>query len=64
MGIILKKANYSDAKIIYNNDKPKMIPYKVTSIEKAKRELGFLPKTNIEDGIEKTIEWYLINYKK
>ena len=64
LDIILKKANYSDVKIIYNNDKPKMIPYKVTSIEKAKKELGFLPKTNIEDGIEKTIEWYLNNYKE
>ena len=27
-------------------------------IEKAKKELGFEPKYNIEEGIKKTIEWY------
>jgi dihydroflavonol-4-reductase len=28
------------------------------SIEKAKRELGFKPKINLEEGIRRTIEWY------
>ena len=28
------------------------------SIEKAKRELGFQPKVNLEEGIRRAIEWY------
>ncbi|GAB4536390.1 MAG: SDR family NAD(P)-dependent oxidoreductase [Thermodesulfovibrionia bacterium] len=30
-------------------------------IERAKRLLGWRPKTNIEDGIKKTVEWFLKN---
>ena len=28
---------------------------------KTRKELGWLPKTNFEDGIAKTISWYLSN---
>jgi nucleoside-diphosphate-sugar epimerase len=28
------------------------------SIEKAKREIGFEPKTSLEEGMKKTIEWF------
>jgi len=33
----------------------------VCSIEKAKRELGYSPKIQIEEGIEQTIKWYKEN---
>lgn len=56
--VILEADGYTDARIIYNANKPTMIPYKVTSIEKAKRELGFEPQTPLEDGIRRTIQWY------
>lgn len=56
--IILKCADYEDARIIYNADMPTMIPYKVLSVEKAHRELGFDAKTSLEEGIRKTMEWY------
>ncbi len=59
--IILDNTNYSNAKIIYNDDKPRMIPFKKTSIEKAKSELGFAPSVDIEEGIIRTIEWYKNN---
>lgn len=31
------------------------------NIQKAKKELGYCPKVNIEEGIEKTAEWYKEN---
>jgi nucleoside-diphosphate-sugar epimerase len=33
------------------------------NIEKAKRLLGWSPKTSIEEGIEKTVKWFLENRK-
>ena len=35
-----------------------MIPYKVLSIDKARKELGFEAKTSLEEGIRKTMGWY------
>lgn len=34
------------------------------SIEKAERILGYKPKTEIEEGIEKTVDWFLDNREK
>lgn len=62
--IILKCCDYEDAEIVYNADKPTMIPYKVLCIDKAKKELGFCPNTTLEEGIQKTIEWYKMNPAK
>ena len=56
--IILKYADYEDARIVYNADMPTMIPYKVLCVDKAKRELGFEAKTSLEEGIKRTIAWY------
>lgn len=56
--IILRCADYEDARIVYNADMPTMIPYKVLSVEKARRELGFEAKTSLEKGIQKTMAWY------
>lgn len=56
--IILRCGNYEDAKIMYNTDKPMMIPYKVLCVDKARRELGFEAKTSLEEGICRTMEWY------
>lgn len=61
---ILHCADYEDAKIVYNNDKPSMIPYKVMCVDKAKQELGYKPNTSLEEGIKRTIEWYRNNPAK
>ena len=59
--IILKVDGYENVSIVYNMDKPTMIPYKVTCIDKAKKDLGFEAKTSLEEGISKTIKWYRQN---
>ncbi len=58
LSMILEADNYTNAKIVYNATKPTMIPYKVTSIEKAKKELGFHPSVELRDGLIRTIRWY------
>lgn len=33
----------------------------VCSVEKAKKELGYSQKINLEDGIKQTVDWYIKN---
>lgn len=50
--------NYTDADIEYDATKPSMIPKRLINIDKAKCELGFEPKTSMEEGLAKTLIWY------
>ena len=34
------------------------VELRIPSIEKAKEILGFEPKYDLDEGLEKTIEWY------
>lgn len=56
--IILEETGYQDAEIVYNLDKPTMIPYKVLSIEKARNGIKFYPSISLREGIHRTVEWY------
>lgn len=59
---ILKMAleieGYQDAKVECESGKPSMIPVRLIDIKKAKKLLGFSPKTDIREGIARTISWY------
>ena len=48
-----------DGKIVWDKTKPNGQPRRCVSYERAKEKLGFEPKTHLEDGIKKTIEWFL-----
>jgi dTDP-glucose 4,6-dehydratase len=59
--IILRKFDRDESSIEYVTDRlGHDLRYSV-SHEKISRELGYKPKTNFEDGIEETIEWYKRN---
>ena len=45
----------------FDTSKPTMIPIRQVSVEKAKTILNWKAKTNLKDGIEKTVEWYKLN---
>lgn len=47
--------------IIYLNDKPKMINKRFVSVEKASNELNFQNTIDLEDGLEKTCQWFMRN---
>ena len=51
MARILAKLNYNLILVARNED----------GLTKIKNELGWYPKTKFEDGIVKTIDWYLAN---
>jgi GDP-L-fucose synthase len=48
-------------KIEWDAEKPTGDPVRVLSMERAKKYLGILPQTPLENGIRKTIEWYIDN---
>lgn len=47
------------ADIIHQPEQPGDVPITYANIEKAQRLLGYHPKTKIEDGIPKFMEWFL-----
>jgi nucleoside-diphosphate-sugar epimerase len=43
---------------------PSMIPKRMIDITRANELLGFTPRTNISDGIEKTVRWFIDSSNK
>ena len=58
---LIKKEVGSNAKIIFDTSKPDGQPRRSLNTSLAEKEFGFKSKTNFEDGIRKTIKWYLKN---
>ena len=56
--IILEIDGYKDVEIIYDTTKPSMIPIRLIDTTKAEKVLGFEARTDIREGIRKTIQWY------
>lgn len=54
---VIKIAN-SKSKIVFRKRNYPDVELRIPSIEKAKRELGFEPKTDLDEGLTKTIKWY------
>ena len=59
--IILEKLGKPESLITYVTDRPGHDMRYAIDPTKIHDELGWLPETKFEDGIEKTIEWYLNN---
>ena len=58
--IIAKEFNYT-GEFIYNTKKPNGAKSKLLDIKLSKL-LGFKPKVKFDEGIKKTVSWYLKNY--
>ncbi|AGK60073.1 Nucleoside-diphosphate-sugar epimerase [Archaeoglobus sulfaticallidus PM70-1] len=56
---MIKDAANWDGEFIFDRSKPDGAPKKILDIRKMKRILGWQPKTNIREGIKKTVEWYI-----
>jgi GDP-L-fucose synthase len=48
-------------KIIWDPAKPDGQPRRMLDVTKAEKEFGFKAKTSLEQGLKKTIEWYISN---
>jgi GDP-L-fucose synthase len=53
-----------EGKIIWDSGKPDGQPRRMLDVKKAEREFGFKAKTRFEEGLKKTIEWYISNHDK
>ncbi|MCX7917706.1 MAG: GDP-mannose 4,6-dehydratase, partial [bacterium] len=58
---IIKEKIGKDCKKIYGEEKKGELKRSCISIEKIIKETGWEPKFTIEEGIEKTIEWFSKN---
>lgn len=61
---LIEKNLSRKANIIFDKPNPLDIPATWADISKAKRMLGWSPKTSIEEGIEKTCRWFLENLNR
>jgi GDP-L-fucose synthase len=59
VGLILKHAGRQDVQVVYDSSKPTTIPFRMVSIEKARRILDFEPQISLEEGIGETVRWYM-----
>lgn len=57
----LKSAGHTPAEIKYIQNKPTTIKFRALDCSKAKTVLGWEPKFSIEEGINKTTEWWMRN---
>ena len=52
-----------DAEVRYDPSKPSTIPYRVSDPTKAKHLLGWEAGTDIREGLSRTIDWYVKEYR-
>lgn len=55
---ILELENRTDARVVFNPEKPTMIPIRLVDTSRAEQLLGFRASTDLREGLQKTIEWY------
>jgi GDP-L-fucose synthase len=58
--LIMKYTGFN-GKVIWDTTKPDGQPRRCLDVSKAEKEFGFRAKTNFEEGLQRTIEWYKEN---
>ncbi len=61
MELVAKTAGY-EGTIVWDPTKPDGQPRRCLDVSRARKHLGWQSSTTLEDGLKKTIEWYLANY--
>ena len=56
---LLKKKIGYEGKITWDENKPTGPKRRVVDINRAKKEFGYQAKTSLEEGIDKTVDWYI-----
>ncbi len=61
--LVYKIAEFTEFKgdILFDSSKPDGQPRRKLDTSKAEREFGFKAKTNFDEGLRKTIDWYIKN---
>lgn len=63
VGLIAKLTNFK-GKIIWDTSKPDGQPKRKLDTSRAEKEFGFKSKTTLEEGLERTIKWYIADTYK
>lgn len=58
VGLITKLIGFK-GNILWDKTKPDGQPRRMLDVSKAEKEFGFKAKTGLEEGLKKTIEWYI-----
>lgn len=58
LNILIELDGYENATVKYDTTKPTMIPKRLIDTSKAKELLGYKSTIPIQEGLERTIEWY------
>jgi len=56
---LIVKLTRFNGEIVWDATKPDGQPRRMLDVSKAEKEFGFRAKTNFENGLKKTIEWYI-----
>jgi GDP-L-fucose synthase len=59
--LILKLTGHEQAAIKFSADKPLGPVVKISDLSKSREELGFSAQVSLEEGLKRTIDWYLNN---
>jgi GDP-L-fucose synthase len=60
VNLIIKLSGFR-GEVLWDTSKPDGQPRRMLDVTKAEKEFGFKAKTKFEDGLRKTIEWYISN---
>lgn len=58
LAMLLELEGYSKAKVIFDPSGPSTIPARLIDVSRARRLLGFRPRTTLRRGLEQTVGWY------
>jgi GDP-L-fucose synthase len=56
---LIAKLTDFQGEIIWDSSKPDGQPRRMLDVSKAEKEFGFRANTNFEEGLKKTIDWYI-----
>lgn len=59
----MKRLLGSESKIVTTSARTGEVTHYIADISKAKKKLGYAPKTSFAEGIRKSVEWYTKNTK-
>ena len=61
MAYKIKEIIHYNGEIIWDKSKPDGQPRRCLDTTKAEKEFGFKAKTSFDEGLKKTIDWYIGN---
>lgn len=60
---LVKKIAGYEGEIVLDKSKPDGAPCKIMVVDKMKKIFNWTPETTLEEGIRKTVEWYVNNFE-